>query len=339
MTILVTGGSGFVGLNLVEALLARGDRVLLCDRTPPPLSAREGLENYGSALSARYGDVLDQAFIASLFAGGDIERVVHCAAVTSGPKREAADPGGIIDVNLKGTAAVLAAARERGVARFIYVGSGAAYGETLYSQPRFSEEAPSVPHTLYSITKFAAERMCLRLQELWQVDVRCVRLGTVIGPWERDTGARDNYGTHTQLAGLAARGETAVMGAREVQRDWIYARDVAGALIAMLDAREPRHRLYNLSSGVVWTQPIAAWCAALARAFPQFRFREPAQGETPNIWYTDKDRGIMDISRLANDLGYRPRYDMTAAYDDFIAWIGRHTDFYRASDATRPGSH
>src|SRR3954468_20803302 len=64
----------------------------------------------------------------------------------------------------------------------------------------------------------------------WSVDAVCVRLGTVIGPWERDTGARDNFGTHSQLARLAVRGEAAILTAREVQRDWVYAKDVAHAL-------------------------------------------------------------------------------------------------------------
>ena len=125
--------------------------------------------------------------------------------------------------------------------RVIYIGSGAAYGETLYRLPRIYEESPSVPTTLYSITKHAAERLCMRLKELWKLDLVCVRLGTVIGPWERDTGVRDNFGTHSQLAALAAAGKSAVLTKREIQRDWVYALDVANALVALVHAPGPMH--------------------------------------------------------------------------------------------------
>ena len=79
---------------------------------------------------------------------------------------------------------VLDAAHRHSAQRIIYIGSGAAYGESLYRLPRLYEESPSIPKTLYSITKHAAERMCMRLRELWTLDLACVRLGTVIGPWE-----------------------------------------------------------------------------------------------------------------------------------------------------------
>jgi len=57
--------------------------------------------------------------------------------------------------------------------------------------------------------------MCVRLRELWQFDVVCARLGTLVGPWERATGVRDNFGTHSQLARLALRGDTAVLHSSE----------------------------------------------------------------------------------------------------------------------------
>jgi nucleoside-diphosphate-sugar epimerase len=105
----------------------------------------------------------------------------------------------------------------------------------------------------------------------------CVRLGTVIGPWERDTGARDNFGTHSQLAAMAVAGRTAVLTAHEIQRDWIYSRDVAEAVATLLSTRSVAHAAYNVSSGVVWVEPIARWCEALTTAFPNFSFRKPVR--------------------------------------------------------------
>jgi UDP-glucose 4-epimerase len=328
VAILVTGGAGFVGWNVVEALLGGGEAVVVFDRGALPAAAQPLVKARKSQLTVFPGDVLDVKHVDLVFERHPVERVVHAAAVTSGPSREAGDPGGVVDVNLQGTINVLAAARRNRVQRVVHVSSGAAYGESLYRLPRLYEEDPSVPTTLYSITKHAAERMCLRLRALWELDIVCARLGTVIGPWERVTDARDNYGTHTQLAALAVAGKPAILPAREVRRDWVYSRDVAAGLVALLKAGRPRHPLYNLSSGVEWEAPIARWCELLKTAFPGFTYRAAAEGEEPNVWYTDRDRCIMDIGRLEQDLQFRIGYPMAAAYADYLEWMRSNESFF-----------
>lgn len=328
MSVLVTGGAGFVGLNLVDALLARGDAVVLFDGGAPPAAAQRAFAARGARLSVERGDVLDGAALDGVFARHAVQRVLHCAAVTSGPEREAREPALIARVNVGGTIAVLEAARRAGAHRIVVASSGAVYGEASYRLPRFDETVPPEPVTLYGITKFAAERACMRLRELWRIDVACARLGTVIGPWERDTGVRDNFGTHSQLARLAQRGGEAVLPAHEVRRDWIYARDVAGGLLALLDAGRLEHAVYNLGSGLDWSGCVAAWGEALQAAFPGFRCRAAAAGERPNVWYTDRDRGLMDVGRLARDTGFRPRYGPREAYADYVDWLRAHPGFW-----------
>ena len=330
MTILVTGGAGFVGMNIVEALLERGEDVVLLDAGELPRGAQRVLEPHGKRLHAEHGSVLDAHALEVVFTRYAIDRVIHAAAITSGPQRETRDPSSILDVNLRGTVNVLQAARAKGVKRTVYIGSGAAYGESLYAYPRLYEDTPSVPTTLYSITKHAAERICMRLRDLWQIDVVCVRLGTVVGPWERDTGVRDNFGTHSQLAAMALSGREAVLTTRAIQRDWIYTRDVAAGVIAVAYADAPKHLTYNLSSGVLWEQPIARWCAALKMAYPGFEYREAGAGDTANIWYTDRDRGIMDIGRIEHDLGFRARYPMAEAYAHYLEWLALNAQFFAA---------
>jgi nucleoside-diphosphate-sugar epimerase len=328
MTVLVTGATGFVGLNIVHALIAGGERVVGFDFGAAPAAARAMLQAYGAAFELVTGDVRDAATVDAVFARGKVQRVVHAAAITSGAAREAREPHDIVTVNVQGTLNVLDAARRHGVQRFLYVGSGAAYGESLYRLARVYENSASAPITLYAITKYTAERACLRLKDLWQLDLACVRLGTVIGPWERDTGARDNYGTHTQLAAMAAAGRTALLTPREVRRDWVYSRDVAAAVAALLDAKTLHRPVYNVSSGVEWQEPIAAWCAALKGAFPKFDYRVADKGEEANIWYTDRDRCIMDIGRLEQDTGFRVAYPMAQAYAHYIEWICGNRAFY-----------
>jgi nucleoside-diphosphate-sugar epimerase len=267
--------------------------------------------------------------VAAAFERRTPDGVIHCAAVTSGPEREARDPASVMEVNLQGTVKVLDGARRQGVRRVVYVGSGAAYGESLYRLQRLYEDvSPSVPVSLYGITKHAAERMCLRLAELWDLDIVCARLGTVIGPWERNTGVRDNFGTHSQLALCAATGKEAVLPPREIRRDWVYSRDVAAGLIALLDAQAPRHSVYNLSSGVDWgDSTMTAWCEALETVYNDFKFRVAQPSETANIGYTDKDRCLMDTGRIVNEFGLRLR-GPGAAYEDYAQWISRTPDFW-----------
>jgi nucleoside-diphosphate-sugar epimerase len=331
MTILVSGGAGFVGLNVVEALLARGERVVLLDRGALPPGAQRISARHADQLTIAAVDVLDAQALADAVSQHRVARIVHCAAITSGPQREAQDPASIVDVNLRGTINMLAAARRAKVKRVLYVSSGAVYGESLYKLPQVDEDSPALPLTMYAATKFAAERTCLRLRELWQLDVVCARLGTVIGPWERDTGVRDNYGTHTQLAGMAVAGRTAILTPREVRRDWVYSRDVAAGLVALLEAAQPRHMVYNLSSGMDWEQPVRAWCEALKAAFSGFDYRVAAEGEQPNIWYTDRDRCNMNVARIAHDIGFAARHDAHAAYAGFIEWIKQTPEFWRAA--------
>jgi len=241
------------------------------------------------------------------------------------------EPAAIMEVNLNGTIGVLEAARQHGARRVVYVGSSSLYGESLFRLKSVHEDSPVFPETVYAITKHAAERLCGRLRELWQIDVTCVRLGTVIGPWERNTGARDRYGTHSQLVDLAVRGETAILTPREIRRDWLYAKDAAAGIIALLEAKSPQHLTYNLSSGVEWETPVMKWCAALEAAFEGFHYHVAAAGETPNVSYTDQDRCLMDTGRIAHELCCAPQYLRDAAYADFIEWIGRNRDFYTKS--------
>ena len=322
MATLITGAGGFVGLNLAEALLAQGREVVLFDAQPLPAGAVKALARLPGRWQAVAGDVREAGALDMAHAAAAVDGVIHCAAITSGPEREGREPARIFEVNVGGTIAVLEAARRHGVRRCVLASSGAAYGESLYRGPRMEEDAtPVLPNTLYGCSKYAAERTARRLSELWKLDVVSARLGTLIGPWERDTGVRDNFGPHSQLARLALAGGEAVLPAEELTRDWVYSRDVAAGFVALLDAKEHDHGVYNLSAGIDWTGAVVRWCERLAQAFPDFRHRTAHAGETPGIHYTDRARFPMDVSRLATDIGFRARHTIDSAYDDFIAWL------------------
>jgi nucleoside-diphosphate-sugar epimerase len=312
--ILLTGGAGFVGLNVAEQLLARGEEVLIFDLRPPPAF-------FSKALFAQ-GDITDLAFLKSVFQQYRIDQVIHMSAITAGPERDASEPKRIAEVNLIGTLNVLQQARNSGVERFVHASTGALYGAAGIgvSEPLDEERHRPVPESMYGITKYAAERSCLRLAALWGLDVRIGRLAMAFGRWEHESGVRDRLSPPTVIARLALAGGEAVfppLGAT----DYIYGPDVAGALIALLDAEAPSHRLYHLGTGAAWALP--QWCGLLEKRFPKFRWRE-----------SDKDCNVVPLApgtrtrfsnrRLVEDLGWAPRFDLAAAAEDFIGWQQAH---------------
>ena len=107
MAVLVTGGAGFVGLNLVEALLSRGHDVTVFGREPLPPIAETAFATLPGRLRAVQGDVRDALVLKTLFASEKFDTVFPFAAVTSGPAREAEDPETVLQVNLLGTLATL----------------------------------------------------------------------------------------------------------------------------------------------------------------------------------------------------------------------------------------
>jgi len=257
----------------------------------------------------------------AMFAG--IKRVVHLAAITAGPDRDARDPARVAEVNLLGTIRMLEAARRHGVERFVYASTGALYGSAGVGvdHPLDEEADRPVPQTMYGITKYAAERTCLRLGELWNLDVRIGRLGTVFGRWEHATGARTVISPPTQIAALARRGEDAVffkLGAT----DYIYAPDLAAALIAVMDARAPTHRLYHLSTGAAWSLP--EWCELLQQRFPKFRWRESTQEAECNVMPLTRITRTRFSNRRLAELGWHPRFTLAQARDDFLDWMDKH---------------
>ena len=309
--VLVTGGSGFVGLNVVEQLRARGEAVVVADLDPPAIDVPFERHDVTQPLD-------------EILRKHRVTRIIHLAAITAEPARDAREPGLIAQVNLLGTINVLEAARRQGVERVFHASTGAVFGPAGIGvdHPLDEEADRPLPQAMYSITKYAGERTALRLADLWRMDIRVGRLGTAFGRWEHATGARTVLSPPTEVAKLARRGEDAVFPAMG-PTDYIYAADLAGAILAVLDARAPGHRLYHLGTGSAW--PLPRWCELLAQRFPQFRWREsPNDAECNVLPLTRATRTRFSNDRLTGDLGWRPRFTLAQALDDFLAWMDKH---------------
>jgi len=329
LKVLVTGGTGFVGLNIVEALLARGDEVVAASDAEFPPYPREVFRRLSGALAEVRADVADARAVDSMFAEHRPDAVVHAAVITAGETREFAAFDRVVDVNVKGTAHVLAAAVSHGVRRVVYTSSGSAYGRALLNASALTEDTPVQPDSLYSITKHASERVCARFRQLRGLDVVCTRLGSVFGPWERDTGVRDSLSLPYQIFRHAIACNEVILPRSEARRDWVYSRDVASGVVALLDAGLLRHELYNLSTGITWAGFALRCCEALRQGGYRVQCRVAGEGEAANVTFLgERDRAPMSIERLSSETGFRPRAAREDVCPEYVAWLGAHRHYY-----------
>ena len=323
MRILIFGGTGFVGLNIAAALLARGHAVTLFDRAGLPPAAAKEFAPYSERLTAIRGDVTDRQAVETVIAAG-YQAIVLGAAITAGPERDATDPETILRVNLLAQLPILNAARSSGIARIINLSSASAYGTSAFRNVPLDEEMACDPVSLYAITKFASEKVEARLSELWQVDIISVRLSAVFGPWERATGVRDTLSPQAQILAAMQAGREAILP-RPGVRDWIYAPDVAEAVTLLIEAAKPRHRLYNISTGVEW--PALQWGQELAALHSGFVCRLAKSEEAPTVdLHGSADRAPLSVARLAQEFNWRARFGCVDSAADLSRWWQRHRE-------------
>ena len=131
-----------------------------------------------------------------------------------------------------------------------------------------------------------------------------------------------------QIAIAALKGEAAVLPARLLPRPWIYARDLARGLIALLDAKSTNYPVYNIGSGLDWAPHMLMWPTLLAEAFPEFSWSVSDKPQEVNIDFRDpKPRGIEDISRISQEFAFSPQFLPAAAFADYLDWLKRFPDY------------
>jgi len=321
MRILVFGGTGFVGLNIAAALLARGHAVTLFDRAGVPPEAGRDFAVFGNRLTAIQSDVTDNQAVEAAIASG-YDAIILGAAITAGPAREASDPETILRVNLLAQTPILIAARTSGAKRIINLSSAAVYGASAFRNALLDEETPCDPASLYAITKFASEKIAARLAGLWQQEIISVRLSAVFGPWERSNDVRDTPSAQAQILAAMQGGYDAVL-ARPGVRDWIYAVDVAEAVTLLIEASRPKHQLYNISTGAEWS--ALQWGEELAALHPGFVCRLAGAGEVATVdLHSPADRAPLSVARLAEEFGWRARFGCVDSAADLSRWWTAH---------------
>jgi UDP-glucose 4-epimerase len=294
---VVTGGAGFIGSHLVDALAARGDDLLVLD----DLSSGKR-ENLAGALEAGVQvtelDVADAPAIFQAIGDFEPDSVFHLAAQID-VRRSMADPGFDARLNVVGTVNALEAAARAGASKFVFTSTGGAiYGEGAERADElpFGESARCAPFSIYGQSKLAAEGYVDLYARTRDLPATTLRLGNIYGP-------RQDAGTEAGVVAIfcdVARdgGKPTVFGTGEQTRDYVHVADVVSALLAAEQSDDPGP--LNVGTGVETTVLRLVELIGGAAGRPDFepQFAPHREGEV--------ERTFLDASAAAERLGWRP---------------------------------
>jgi UDP-glucose 4-epimerase len=300
MRALVTGGAGFIGSNLTDALLARGDEAIIVDdlSTGRRENIEQALANGATLVEA---DIRDRAAIEEIAGREPPEAIFHLAAQID-VRKSIADPAFDASINVGGTANVLEAARAAEVRRVVFSSTGGAiYGEGDGQELPLGENAPLAPEAPYGQSKFAGEGYLSLYERLYGLSSVPLRLGNVYGPRQDPLG---EAGVVAIFCGRLREGkQPTVFGDGKQTRDYIYVGDVVSAMLAAAAAETSGP--INIGTGI--ETDVLELVSALGELGGagdfEPEFAPPRTGEVQRI--------SIDPARAASELGWRAEMDLS----------------------------
>jgi UDP-glucose 4-epimerase len=284
--VLVTGGAGFIGSNLARLLAARGSRVRVLD----DFSIGKRTYLAGVPVEVVEARLSDGAAVAAAVEGADA--VVHLAA-RAGIPDSVTDPLGTFEVNVAQTLGVLDAARRAGVGRFVFASSNAAAGD--HEPPADETDLPH-PVSPYGASKLAGEAYCQAYAATYGIAACALRFSNAYGP----------YSLHKKsvvaawLRAALAREPVTIHGDGLQTRDFVFAEDLAAAVVAVLDAPVERVAGELFQAGTGRETTVNELAAAIGRAV-----RRPLEIRYGPARAGDVRRNVSRVDKAAERLGYR----------------------------------
>lgn len=301
-TYLVTGGAGFIGSHIVEALVERGDSVRVLDNLSTGFA-----ENVPSGAELIEGSVVDADMVARAVQGVDC--IFHQAALASVP-RSVERPLDTNDACVTGTVTLLDQARRAGVRRVVYAASSSAYGDQPFSSKR-EVDLPS-PLSPYAVAKLAAEYYCHAFWHTYGLETVCIRYFNVFGP-RQDPNSPYSAVIPLFITAMLNGQRPKVYGDGEQSRDFTFVKNVVHGNLLAAEAKDVAGKTINVANGR--TTSLLSLIRQLnehlgTQLEPDF---QPAR-------VGDVKHSLADISRAHELLGYEPPVSFEAGLKQSIEY-------------------
>ncbi|MFI5143896.1 MAG: GDP-mannose 4,6-dehydratase [Thermoanaerobaculales bacterium] len=310
-SILVTGGAGFIGSHLSEALLARGCDVVCLDDFNDyynPAFKRENVKPFERHPRWRLveGDIRDAALVMDVYQRYGVSATVHLAA-RAGVRPSIREPALYEQVNCLGTLHLLEAARRAQANTFMFGSTSSVYG--INSKLPFAEEDPiTCPVSPYAATKRGAELMAYTYHHLYGLGVTCLRFFTVYGPRQRPEMAIYLFAER-----LAHGRSVPRFGDGSTARDYTYVDDIVAGVVAALDAAAP-FEIVNLGGSRTTTlSRLIELIAAALGTTPEIEALPLQPGDVP-ITYAD-------VAKAKRLWGWEPKVPIEEGIERFVTWF------------------
>lgn len=315
-TVLVTGGSGFVGLHIVAWLANEGWSVIALHRSPLDTVAERVQTRFGDRITFLRGDVRDPTTLREAIRDHRVTDVVHAAALTN-PAVE--DTATMLAVNLGAAQTLLDLAVAERLHRLVFVSSAGVF-RTAEGETPLAEDHPVTMNHPYAIFKVAAERLVGYYREQHKVDASSIRLGPVYGPYERPTESRTAMSPIYEIVQAARRGTPIVAIGPDVGRDWTHGDDVALGVSLILNHQGPVADLYHIGIGRNYT--LRETLATVANVIPgtTIEWTDDVETATLNVGLSNR-RAALGIERAQHDLGYAPRFDLQRGLEHYLSYL------------------
>jgi len=292
MRYLVTGGAGFIGSNIVDELVKRGQEVVVLDDLSAGKEAN--LAAVRDKINLHIGTITDLAAVQSACKG--VHYVIHLAARTSVP-RSVLDPLESNHVNIDGTLNVLVAARDAQVRRFVFAASSAAYGETP-TLPKV-ETMPAEPISPYGVTKYVGEIYAQVFGRVYGLENACIRYFNVFGPRQDPSSQYSGVLSRFMLAVIEGQAPV-IYGDGEQSRDFTYVDNVVDETLRACEAPGASGLVFNGGTGArITLNQVLQMLSRITGKTIQAKYDAARNGDIRD--------SQADVSLARKILGYEPR--------------------------------
>lgn len=314
MSILVTGGLGFIGAHVVKGLIDSGREVVVSALSVKPNSILEG---YQGRYQVTSGNVEDKSDAREILDQYDVDRIIHLAAITDNRRCEVS-PEKAYSANVGASVNLLEAARRKGIGRLVMASSAAVFSNWEDIHKTIGVNEMPCPKNMYSTHKSCVEQMARLYRETYGMPIVIARLSRVYGPGILPS-ALEHGGNPVALMLLELlKGKPVLMKTGgDFFADFSYVKDVAVGLIRCCEAEPLPGLIQHIGSGELFSLKNVA--KAAGKLFPGQKI---SIGPTAHPFDANAPmRGAMDITVSGKELGYAPSFTLEEAIKDYIKWL------------------